>query len=876
MVGFILIGTSLYFLAQFQCFSSGESSFGLSYHGGKLMTEPVSVNILWFGTGWQESDREAIRTSVTSLTSSQYLVKDSEVPTLGNWWEIIRQYGDSNNVPVTDRVDLGAECFYTGPELNMTLDQVVYIGRSVFNKSSIKGFDGNLNCHWLFEVNDNSIYHIVFSYTVMFLDSKEQRQLMDMCSGRFQLEVFAGLKVNILWARAPQNAADQCSMLFHGNSYLGPPNGDEKVDSLVGYMLANVAEEVTNQDGSGWISNDGSGMTVSNSCASPFWRDNGDPPLFRDTEKNMSFNVVGLNGYRYIMPYVWDQKTRNCALKLSETCETNAMVILREPKGYLRGGIIVNHSNGLQPYPPNQKCRWAIHYPTAKFIRFTINYLSVAADSDDHLLICKSKSKSAQCSTLKSNNGRYEKNFKLMSSKVYIEFRTGDQVSFESRGWELSYSAGLCYGKENLYKHDGNIGYVASTSFPYVEGLKCQWVLHGKPGTPVFITFTHINISKGLDFLAIYNGTMQQIANFSGLFTGSDLPQLNLSGEVIIAFTTQTDQGEGWSANFYIAHPVNHDKVFVVILIVVLALIAASVSLLAVALAVVRKKLERKNAMDSDESLTLMSTDAIRVENRIGEGPSAVVYRAVSTDGGLVAIKSLRVIAAETELQQEIMAKSSSHPNIISFLGHSQDGLGRHYFVFEYMGRGDLSLNLRERGETLDLDKRIAIALQICSAIQMLHMYLKPPVYHGNITSENIFLDEFYNAKLGGFGAAKYCSSSNRANPEQLSEMAEDIWSFGLLLVELLRGEPLVDRETYKNYRRLEEINELLGSQECVDRRLTIPHETCKMGFAKLGEIAKWCIGSSWRVEGGKNNPKIGDVLSGLKQVKLLFSTASG
>lgn len=583
------------------------------------------------------------------------------------------------------------------------------------------------------------------------------------------------------------------------------------------------------------------------------------------------------------------------------------MVILKKPKGYLRGGIIVNHSNGLQPYPPNQRCRWAIHYPTAKFIRFTINYLSVATDSDDHLLICKSKSKSAQCSTLKSNNGRYEKNFKLMSSEAYIEFRTGDQVSFGSRGWELSYSAGklsqanmtvltiyiynvsklflivsckmlgLCSGKEDLYKHDGNIGYVASTSFPYVEGLKCQWVLHGKPGTPVFITFTHINISKGLDFLAIYNGTMQQIANLSGLLTGSDLPQLNLSGEVIIAFTTQTDQGEGWSANFYIAHPVNHDKkVFVVILIVVLALIAASVSLLAVALAVVRKKLERINATDSDEGLMLMSIDAIQVENRIGEGPSAAVYRAVSTDGVLVAIKSLRAIAAETELQQEIMAKSSSHPNIISFLWHSQDGLGRHYFVFEYMGRGDLSLNLRERGETLDWDKRISIAFQIGSAIQMLHMYLKPPVYHGNITSENIFLDEFYNAKLGGFGAANYCSSSNRANPEQLSEMAEDIWSFGLLLVELIRGEPLVDRETYKNSRRLEEINELLGSQECVDRRLTIPHETCKMCFVKLGEIAKWCIDSSWRVEGGENNPKIGDVLSGLKQVKLLFSTASG
>lgn len=57
MVGFILIATLPHFLAQVQCFSSGESYFGLSYHGGKLMTEPVSVNILWFGTGWQEADR---------------------------------------------------------------------------------------------------------------------------------------------------------------------------------------------------------------------------------------------------------------------------------------------------------------------------------------------------------------------------------------------------------------------------------------------------------------------------------------------------------------------------------------------------------------------------------------------------------------------------------------------------------------------------------------------------------------------------------------------------------------------------------------------------------------------------------------------------
>lgn len=95
--------------------------------------------------------------------------------------------------------------------------------------------------------------------------------------------------------------------------------------------------------------------------------------------------------------------------------------------------------------------------------------------------------------------------------------------------------------------------------------------------------------------------------------------------------------------------------------------------------------------------------------------------------------------------------------------------------------------NLREKGGTLDWEKRLAIALQIISANQMLRVYSKPPIYHGNITSDCILLDELCNAKLAGFGAANYCSSgSNRPNCERTSEMAEDVWSFGIQLFENL------------------------------------------------------------------------------------------
>ena len=85
--------------------STNESSSDLYYHGGKIMTEPVAVSLLWFGSGWRESGREAIRNAIASLTSSSYgLVGNSDVPTLGNWWEITTQYKNSYNVDLCDNL----------------------------------------------------------------------------------------------------------------------------------------------------------------------------------------------------------------------------------------------------------------------------------------------------------------------------------------------------------------------------------------------------------------------------------------------------------------------------------------------------------------------------------------------------------------------------------------------------------------------------------------------------------------------------------------------------------------------------------------------------------------------------------------------------
>ena len=83
------------------------------------------------------------------------------------------------------------------------------------------------------------------------------------------------------------------------------------------HMLANIAQEATNKDGRGWLGNYDSGLTVTSYCAYLIQREKAGAPLFMDTKRNMSFNAVGLKGYRYMLPYIWDQNIRNCALKAS-------------------------------------------------------------------------------------------------------------------------------------------------------------------------------------------------------------------------------------------------------------------------------------------------------------------------------------------------------------------------------------------------------------------------------------------------------------------------------------------------------------------------------------------------------------------------------
>ncbi|KAJ4867962.1 Leucine-rich repeat receptor-like serine/threonine-protein kinase [Raphanus sativus] len=158
------------------------------------------------------------------------------------------------------------------------------------------------------------------------------------------------------------------------------------------------------------------------------------------------------------------------------------------------------------------------------------------------------------------------------------------------------------------------------------------------------------------------------------------------------------------------------------------------------------------------------------------------------------------------------------HVNLVSLVGYCDEG-NNLALIYEYMENGNLKEHLsgKRRGSVLNWSSRLKIAIESALGIEYLHIGCKPPMVHRDVKSTNILLSETYEAKLADFGLSRYFLvgsnthvSTNVAgtigylDPEyyQKNWLTEksDVYSFGIVLLEIITGQPVIEKSREKSY----------------------------------------------------------------------------
>jgi serine/threonine-protein kinase len=196
------------------------------------------------------------------------------------------------------------------------------------------------------------------------------------------------------------------------------------------------------------------------------------------------------------------------------------------------------------------------------------------------------------------------------------------------------------------------------------------------------------------------------------------------------------------------------------------------------------------------------------IDQLIGVGRFAEVYRARDPDGARVALKVLKPEVAAPDakpsarLGQEGEAVATiEHVSVVGYRGSAFDH-GRRCLVLEYVEGVDLRRLVHDAGGALPVDRAVSIVRQACEglaaahALGILHRDLKP----ANILvaeGDRVKVADFGSAKLRGFGVKttgteQDLTSSLYAAPEFLqnsvAEPRSEVYVMAVVLYQLVTG----------------------------------------------------------------------------------------
>ena len=187
------------------------------------------------------------------------------------------------------------------------------------------------------------------------------------------------------------------------------------------------------------------------------------------------------------------------------------------------------------------------------------------------------------------------------------------------------------------------------------------------------------------------------------------------------------------------------------------------------------------------------------------EGLNGTMYAGVLLDGSPVAVQKIQC-ATESDLIQVLseidVLSSVKHRNLACLVGCCIDMPYTPLIVYECPPNGTLEEHLHQRREPktgLDWPKRLSIAAETASVLAFLHYEVSPPIFHRDLKSGAIFLDENLSVKIAGFGLVTpkprdySCTSLEKSTTTSSISTTtrfqkNDVCDLGLLLLEIIAG----------------------------------------------------------------------------------------